>query len=160
MIRRPNGEYNKDTASIAWEGLVGHGWRPVRTDGAVTTFVRGRSTAPPPFSGPTRGDAIFCGGWFPQDQLGHQMSDSHATLLVYGEGFLRLWLGSPQPLAVSISVDGRAHSTRTVPRLFGVSEARIGLSGERWHLIALDMGQLPTIRGKPRGVRVLSYALP
>jgi hypothetical protein len=149
-----------DTASIAWEGLVSHGWRPVRTDGAVTTFVRGRSTAPPPFSGPSRGDAIFCGGWFPQDQLGHQMSDSHATLLVYGEGFLRLWLGSPQPLAVSISVDGRAHSTRTVPRLFGVPEARIGLSGERWHLIALDMGQLPAIRGKARGVRILSYALP
>ena len=60
-----------DTASIAWEGLVANGWRPVRTDGAVTTFVRGRSTASPPFPDTERGDAIFCGGWFPQDQLGH-----------------------------------------------------------------------------------------
>jgi hypothetical protein len=149
-----------DTATIAWEGLVAHGWRPVRTDGAVTTFVRGSSSAPPPFPDPSRSDAIFCGGWFPPDQLGHQMSDSHATLLVYGEGFLRLWLGSPQPLTVRISVDGRTHSRRTVPRLFNVPEARIGLSGERWHLVSLDTERLPTIREKPRGIRVISYALP
>jgi hypothetical protein len=149
-----------NTAAMAWQGLVANGWRPVATDGAVTTFVRGRSDAPPPFPGPSRGDAIFCGGWFPQDELGRQMSGSHATLLVYGEGFLRLLLGAPEPMTVRISVDGRTHSTRTIRRLFNVPEARIGLSGKRWHLVALDMTRLPIIRGKPRGMRVVSYALP
>ena len=42
----------ENTAWLAWQGLVGHGWRPVVTDGAVTTFVRGRSSAPPPFPEP------------------------------------------------------------------------------------------------------------
>jgi hypothetical protein len=149
-----------NTATMAWQGLVAHGWRPVSTDGAVTTFVRGRSTAPPPFPDASHRDAIFCGGWFPQDELGHQMSAGHATLLVYGEGFLRLLLGAPEPMTVRISVDGRPHSSRTLRRLFNESDTRVGLSGKRWHLVAFDMTRLPTIRGKPRGMRIVGYALP
>ena len=40
----------ENTAWLAWQGLVGHGWRPVVTDGAVTTFVRGRLERSSPVS--------------------------------------------------------------------------------------------------------------
>jgi hypothetical protein len=148
-----------DTGWMAWRGLVAHGWRPVVTDGAVTAFVRGPSTAGPPFAEPPRGDAIFCQGWFPQDASGRQMSSSHAALWVYGAGILRLYLASPQPLPVRFSVDGRPHSTQVVAGLTP-REKRIGLSGERWHLVALDTERLPEIRGKPRGARIVAYVLP
>jgi hypothetical protein len=152
-----------DTAWLAWQGLVAHGWRPAATDGAVTTFVRGHySSTSPPFSEPPRNDALFCQGWFPPDGLGHQMSASHAALWVYGAGILRLYLASPEPLPVRISVDGRLHSTRVVEGLppSDIPEGRIGLPGERWHLVALDTGRLPEIRGKPRGARIVAYVLP
>jgi hypothetical protein len=152
-----------DTAWLAWHGLVAHGWRPAATDGAVTTFVRGHySSTSPPFSEPPRNDALFCQGWFPPDGLGHQMSASHAALWVYGAGILRLYLASPEPLPVRISVDGRLHSTRVVEGLppSDIPEGRIGLPGERWHLVALDTGRLPEIRGKPRGARIVAYVLP
>jgi hypothetical protein len=149
-----------DTAWMAWQGLVAHGWRPATTDGAVTAFVRGRSTAPPPYPQPARDDAIFCEGWFPADDLGHQMSDSHATVLVFGSGIVSLFLGSPEPLRVRISVDGRLHSAPLVKKLLPDTPTRVGVSGERWHLVALDAGRLPEIRGKPRGARIVAYALP
>ncbi len=37
---------------------------------------------------------------------------------------------------------------------------RVGLPGERWHLVALDADELPEIGGKPRGARIVAYALP
>jgi hypothetical protein len=146
-----------DTAAIAWRGLVAHGWRPVVSDGAVTTFVRGRSSAQVPFPGPSRNEAIFCGGWFPADQVGHQMSSRHASLLVYGRGILRLFMQSPQPEHVRIAVDGRFHSELIVDEL---RQKNIGLSGTRWHLLTFDSGPLFDLRGKPRGARVVAYALP
>ncbi len=146
-----------DTAWMAWNGLVGHGWRPLVTDGAITAFERGTSPARPPFAEPPRGDALFCTGWYLPDTRGRQMSSSHAALWVYGAGILRLFLASPEPLPVRLSVDGRAHSHLTAHRLV---ETRIGLSKEGWHLIALDAGRLPEIGGRPRGVRIVAYALP
>jgi hypothetical protein len=149
-----------DTAWMAWRGLVANGWSPMATDGAVTTFVRGKSSAPPPFSEPPRDDAVFCAGWFPQDELGHQMSSSHATLWVYGGGVLSLFLGSPEPLGVRISVDGRRRATRFVRTLLPEDSTQIDLFGERWHLVALEVDRLPIVRGKPRGARIVAYALP
>ena len=146
-----------DTAALAWQGLVAHGWRPVATDGPVTTFVRGPSTAPPPFPDPPHTDAVFCNGWFPPDQVGHQMSSRHASLLVHGSGILRLFMQSPQPEHVRISVDGRFHSELTVDAL---RQKNVGLSGDRWHLLTFDSGSLFELRGKPRGARVVAYALP
>jgi hypothetical protein len=146
-----------DTAWMAWRGLVRHGWRPVATDGAVTTFARGRSAAQPPFPAPSETDAVFCGGWFPPDQVGHQMSDRHASMLVYGSGILRLFMQSPEPEHVRISVDGRFHSELTVDQL---GQKNVGLSGSRWHLVTFDSGPLFELRGKPRGARVVAYALP
>jgi hypothetical protein len=146
-----------DTAWMAWRGLVGHGWKPVATDGAVTTFIRGNSTAEPPFPAPRTGDAIFCEGWFPPDQAGRQMSSTHAALWVRGPGFARLFLFAPKRLSLRLSVDGRVHSRLVVGKL---EEVRIGLDGARWHLIALDASALPDVRGKPRGARIVAYALP
>jgi hypothetical protein len=146
-----------DTAWLAWQELVAHGWRPVVTDGAVTAFVRGDSIAPPPFAEPPRDDALFCQGWFPPDASGRQMSSGHAALWVYGEGFVRLFLASPEPLPLRVSLDGRMHTRLTVHRL---EEVRIGLPNERWHLVSLDADRLPEIRGKPRGARIVAYALP
>jgi hypothetical protein len=149
-----------DTAWMAWRGLVANGWRPTATDGAVTAFVQGRSSAPPPYPEPPRGDAIFCAGWFPQDELGHQMSSSHATLWVYGAGRLSLFLGSPEPLTVRIEVDGRPRSTHVLRKLLPEEPTRVELAGARWHLVALETDRLPIVRGKPRGARIIGYALP
>jgi hypothetical protein len=146
-----------DTAWMAWRGLVAHGWRPVATDGAVTTFVRGRSRAEPTFPAPAPGDAIFCEGWFPPDQAGRQMSSTHAAFWAHGPGIVRLFLFAPKRLPIRISLDGRLHSRLVVGKL---EEVRIGLSGASWHLIALDARRLPEIRGKPRGARIVAYALP
>jgi hypothetical protein len=147
----------ENTSWLAWQGLVAHGWRPVVTDAAVTTFVRGRSSAAAPFPEPPAGDAIFCQGWFPPDQLGRQMSSSHAALWVRGPGIARFFVQAPEPIAIRVSRDGRPHSRLVVRRL---QEVRVGLEGERWHLIALDAGALPEIRGKPRGARIVAYAVP
>ncbi len=146
-----------DTAWLAWQRLVAHGWRPVRTDGAVTTFVRGASTTPPPFAAPRHDDAIFCQSWFPADQVGHQMSGKHASLWVNGAGILRLFVQSPLPIPIRVSVDGHPR-TRLVTN--ALQEVRIGLAGDRWHLVVLDADHLVQVRGKPRGARIVAYALP
>jgi hypothetical protein len=146
-----------DTSWMAWRGLVAHGWKPAVTDGPVTAFVRGRSTAAPPFREPSRKDALFCEGWFPPDAAGRQMSASHAGLWAHGPGFARLFLMAPEPLPVRVSLDGRPH-TRLVVRK--ITEVRIGLSSDRWYLIALDTPRLPIVRGKPRGARIVAYSLP
>jgi hypothetical protein len=146
-----------DTAWMAWRGLVGHGWRPLATDGAVTSFGRGSSDAAPPFAEPARDDVLFCEGWYLADSRGRQMSRGHAALWVHGEGIVRLFVASPEPLPVRLSLDGRAHSRLTVHRL---SEVRIGLPSDGWHLVALDAARLPEIGGKPRGARIVAYALP
>jgi hypothetical protein len=150
-----------NTAWMAWQGLVSHGWRPVATDGAVTTFVRGSSSAEPPFPAPSPDDdgAIFCQGWFPKDELGHQMSDSHATFWVHGAGTLNVFLGAPELMTVRISVDGHPHSTYVLRKLFYDLPTLVDLPGKRWHLVALDMSRLSEIRGKPRGARVITVAL-
>jgi len=149
-----------DTAWMAWRGLVANGWRPTATARAVTAFVRGRSSAAPPFPEPRRDDAIFCSGWFPQDELGHQMSSSHATVWVYGAGQLSLFLGSPEPLTVRIAVDGQPRSTHVLRKLLPQEPTRVELAGARWHLVALETDRLPIVRGKPRGARIVGYALP
>ena len=146
-----------ETPWMAWQGLVAHGWRPLATDGAVTAFERGPSTASPPFAEPRHDDALFCGGWYLPDARGRQMSRSHAAVWVYGEGIVRLFLASPEPLRVRLSVDGRFRSQLRVRRLV---ETRIGLSRKAWHLVALDTGPLPEIGSKPRGARIVGYALP
>ncbi len=146
-----------DTAWLAWRALVAHGWRPLATDGAITTFVRGSSSAQPSFAEPSRADALFCSGWYLPDSRGRQMSNGHAALWVYGSGIVRLFLASPEPLPVSIALDGRFHSRLEVHRLV---EVRVGLARDGWHLLALDAERLPVIGGKPRGARIVAYALP
>jgi hypothetical protein len=145
-----------DTAWMAWRGLVANGWRPTATDGAVTAFVRGRSSAPPPFPEPPRDDAIFCSGWFPQDELGHQMSSSHATLWVYGGGLLSLFLGSPEPLTVRIEVDGRPRSTHVLRRCCPRASPR------RAHRLAPRRARNAACRSSAasQDARIIGFALP
>jgi hypothetical protein len=145
-----------DTSWFAWRGLVGQGWRPLTTDGPVTSFVRGRASAAPPFAQPPAGDALFCEGWYLPDARGRQMSANHAAFWAVGGGFARLFLAAPEAIRIRISVDGMLHSRLTVRRL---GEVRVGLP-RGWHLIALDADRLPEIGGKPRGARVVAYALP
>lgn len=85
------------------------------------------------------------------------MSSGHAALWVYGEGIVRLFLASPESLPLRVSLDGRMHSRLTVHRL---EEVRIGLPKKGWHLVSLDADRLPEIRGRPRGARIVAYALP
>jgi hypothetical protein len=146
-----------DTAWMAWRALVAHGWRPTVTDGAITTFRHGASSAGPPFPEPSRGDALFCVGWYAEDVDGRQMSRSHASFWVYGDGIVRLFLTAPQRMPLRLSVDGHTHARLTVDRL---GEVRVGLSGARWHLVSFDAGRLPQVHGGPRGPRIVAYALP
>lgn len=146
----------ENTSWFAWQGLIDHGWRPAATDGPVTAFVRGESDAAAPFPEPRAGVAVFCEGWFPQDELGRQMSSSHAALWAHGPGIARFFVQAPQPIPLRISRDGRLHSRLLAGRL---REIRIGLP-PGWHLIALDAGKLPEIRGRPRGARIVAYAVP
>jgi hypothetical protein len=145
------------TAWLAWQGLVEHGWRPLETNGAVTAFGRGRSQQSPPFVEPPTGDLLFCPGWYPPDERGRQMSETHGSLWVYGEGFVRLFVSSPRRLRVRIGVDGRRHSEPIVKTLV---ELRLGVRGPRWHLVTFDVGKLPVIGGRARGMRLIAYALP
>jgi hypothetical protein len=149
--------FASNTAWMAWRGLVAHGWRPAATDGPVTTFVHGASTAKPPFPEPGRGEAVFCEGWFPPDAAGRQASSSHAALWAHGPGFARFFVMAPEPLPVTVSLDGRPHTRLVVRKL---TEVRVGLTSARWYLIALDSPRLPIVRGKPRGARIVAYSLP
>ncbi len=146
-----------DASWFAWQSLVANGWRPLATDGPVTSFGRGLSHASPPFPEPSRADALFCTGWYLPDGRGRQMKHGHAALWVYGAGIARLFVASPEPLPVRFSVDGRPASRLTVEHL---GEVRLDLHGARWHLVALDADRLPEIGGKPRGARIVAYVLP
>ena len=64
---------------------------------------------------------------------------------------------APEPLPVTVSLDGRPHTKLVVRKL---TEVRVGLSSARWYLVALDSPRLPIVRGKPRGVRIVAYSLP
>jgi hypothetical protein len=88
------------------------------------------------------------------------MSSSHATVWIFGGGELSLFLGSPEPLTVRIAVDGRPRSTHVLRKLLPQEPTRVELAGERWHLVALETDRLPIVRGKPRGARIIGYALP
>lgn len=88
------------------------------------------------------------------------MSSSHATLWVHGAGQLSLFLGSPEPLTVRIAVDGQPRSTHVLRKLLPQEPTRVELAGARWHLVALETDRLPIVRGKPRGARIVGYALP
>jgi len=123
----------------------------------VTTFIRGSSSAKPPFPEPDRGEAVFCEGWFPPDAAGRQASSSHAALWAHGPGFARFFVMAPEPLPVTVSLDGRPHTRLVVRKL---TEVRIGLTSARWYLISLDSPRLPVVRGKPRGARIVAYSLP
>ena len=146
-----------DTSWLAWQSLVANGWQPLATDGVVTSFGRGSSSALPPFQEPSRDEALFCAGWYLPDARGHQMRRGHAAFWVYGAGILRLFLASPEPLPITLSVDGSPRARLTVQHL---REARVGLLGARWHLVSLDTDRLPEVDGKPRGARVVAYVLP
>ena len=148
-----------NTAWLAWRGLVAHGWRPLATDGAghlLRARALGRAGRPSP--SPRASDALFCQGWFPPDAA--RPSDEpqpRGASGCTGRGSCACSSRRPSRSGSSLSVDGRPHSSLTVQRL---REVRIGLQRAGWHLIAFDTHGLPVIDGKPRGARIVAYALP
>ena len=145
-----------DTAWFAWRGLVDNGWKPLATDGAVTAFAQGASTAAPPFREPRRSTLHFCIGWYRPDDAGRQMADSHASVWASGPGTVRLFVRSPAPLDVKISVDGHLRRLLHVQALV---ELRVTI-GDSWHLLSFDAGRLPIVGTRPRGMRIVAYAVP
>ena len=148
-----------------WRGRASspHGWRPVVTDGAVTD-VRARPARPraPPFPEPPRDDAIFCAGLVPATtRSAHQMSSSHASAVD-----LRRWAALALPRLAGATGGGDhgrrspARSTHVLRKVLPQEPTRVQLAGERWHLVALETDRLPVVRGKPRGARIIGYALP
>ena len=148
-----------DTAWMAWRGLVANGWRPTATAGAVTAFVRGRSSAAPPFPSRAATTRLLLrlvspgrnrppNELVPRDPLGPPCRQPS------------LFLGSPEPLTVRIAVDGQPRSTHVLRKLLPQEPTRVELAGARWHLVALETDRLPIVRGKPRGARIVGDALP
>jgi len=141
-----------DTAAFAWEALVRHGFRPQAEDGPVTLLARRGGGAAPPahVAEPARDAAQFCDGWLPNDGEGRVTSARHASLWAYNAGGvdLRLFLRRDAGAAdVRVTVDGRRGLDA---RASSLSETRVPLGDEGWHLVTLD---------GPPGVRVVAYAL-
>jgi hypothetical protein len=144
-----------DPPWFAWRELVKRGWQP-RVKGDVVLFTRGRRTKPrPPTKQPPQSDAVFCEGWYPQDEQGRQMSQGHSPFWVFGSGILRLIVRSSPAMQVRISVDGEQFRTTTIGP--SVKELRVPLGRRRWHLVSFD-GDLPRVDGRAGGARVIAYA--
>jgi hypothetical protein len=143
---------------FAYRELLAHGWQPQAKAGRVTLFTRtGETGGAPPFAEPSRADAIFCEGWYPQDVYGRRMSQGHSPLWVYGGGRLRLFLRSRPPLDVRFSVDGRQVAERRIgPELVALP---LPLGRAAWHLISLDAPRLALVRGQRGGARLVAYSL-
>ena len=138
-----------DTAALAWEALVRHGYRPQASDGPVTLLTRRGGGAAPssPVAHPPRDVAQFCDGWLPNDGEGRVTSAPHASLWAYNAGGsdLRLFLRRDAgPARLRITVDGRR----------GARHARLGperdpCSTRRRRLAPRDPGR-PTRRPRRR----------
>ena len=148
--------YAPDAAWFAWRGLTAHGFRPLSSDGAVTSFVRGRTAAPPPVREPDRRRPFFCTGWYAPRGGGREMSLDHAPFWIYGRGNAQLVVGSWTPLPARISVDGRAVARRTLSERTSVV-VPLGRAG--WHLIVFD-AHLPQRGAKPVGARIALQTKP
>ncbi len=145
-----------DPPWFAWRALLRHGYRPYKTDGAVTLFETGVGRAPtPPTGEPSRDDAAFCEGWYAPDGEGHLQSQGHSPVWIYGAGGVRLIVRAKPALVTSVSVDG-VHVVRQ--RVGPLREIRVPLGAQGWHLVAFD-SRLVTVGGRQQGVRLLAYAL-
>lgn len=147
-------------AWFAWRGLLQHGYRPWKQDGAITVLDRlhGRGVAAPapPVPEPPRDSAVLCSGWYGNDGNGQAMNVDHSLIWVYGAA-VRLGMRSYTPMDVRFSVDGRPRFTRRIT--LPVVSIPVRLGGKGWHLIGLDTGTLPKVGGRKEGPRVLSYVL-
>ncbi len=144
-----------DRSWFALHGLVTHGFRPLATDGAVTTFGPGGNGGPGPGE-PSRASPHFCQGWFGPRGQQIPMSETHAPFWVYGSRRLSLWVQASGPLRTRFGVDERPVSTRTVfqaTRIVLPLGPRLG-----WHLVTLDVPRLVATKPRPTGVRLLSIA--
>jgi len=143
---------------FAYQELLAHGWQPRVHDGRLTLFTHtGRTTGSPPFPEPSRADAIFCEGWYPQDAYGRRMSQGHSPFWVYGGGRLRLFLRSRPALDIRLSVDGRQLAARRISR--GLVQLELPLGRRGWHLVSLDTRHLPLVHGQRVGARLVGYSV-
>jgi hypothetical protein len=124
------GQAHRRGAWFAWNGLQDAGWQPAATGGAVTFFGPGASGEGPPMPEPPRDRAILCTGWRGRTALTRQ-----ATIWVYASESLDVDLGVPEPMSVSLWVDGRLADRRTVVRS-GFLRANVGDPG--WHALLID----------------------
>jgi hypothetical protein len=116
-------------AWFAWRGLVGAGFGPVATGGAVTLFAPGAASAAPPLAEPPRFRPVYCSGWRGRTMLGPQ-----ATIWLYGEGGVQLHLNAPTHVELRVLADGRLVDRRSFA---GDVVAGTTLSGMRWHSLLL-----------------------
>ncbi|MET0201996.1 MAG: hypothetical protein ABW245_09090 [Gaiellaceae bacterium] len=111
---------------FAWRELRGHGFGQLARDGAITMLERGRTGGTSPVAEPTT-NVVFCEGW-----NGRSPRYRHAALWARGPVALRLT--TREPVAATITVDGRLARTQ---RVAGPVSFRVGSAG--WHLIGLDV---------------------
>jgi hypothetical protein len=86
--------------AFAERALWDAGWHPTSTDGPVTLWAPGEGSHPPgvpPLPPPRR--PILCSGWH-----GRTMTDSQATIWIYGSGSVSVRLGGGRP---AVFVDGK-----------------------------------------------------
>jgi hypothetical protein len=117
-------------AWFAWSGLEEAGFQAAASDGAVTLFAPGSTSAAPPVPEPPRSDPVLCSGWRGRTTLARQ-----ATIWVYGGGSIQLRVRSPAPAAVRLLADGRLVDQQTFTGL-GTLEAN--LTGSAWHPLVIE----------------------
>jgi hypothetical protein len=115
---------------FAERGLLRNGFRPVATDGTVTTFRAGRPPSPDVEGEPPRGRPILCDGWD-----GTTTKDEHASLWIHGGGLLVVELDASPPVRTTIAVDGARLPTRVISRGSGIE---VEVAGRGWHRVELE----------------------
>jgi hypothetical protein len=120
------------SAWFAWRGLVEAGWAPAGQGGAVTLFIRGSSSAAPPFAEPERTEPVFCQGW--RDGT---MNELQAPFWLYGAGRYELRVAAETPTLVEISANERLFDRRLVD---GSQTLHFELEGNtlRWQAVVVE----------------------
>jgi hypothetical protein len=88
-------------AAFAEAALWDAGWHPTANGGPVTLWAPGGASHPPGFPPlpPPRSRPILCSGWH-----GRMMTDSQATIWIYGSGSVSVRLSGGRP---AVFVDGK-----------------------------------------------------
>jgi hypothetical protein len=127
------------SGAFAIDALGEHGWTVQRRVGPVLLFERANGSAPI-LQKPDEAFPHFCVGWYPEQDGGRYMSETHAALWVHAKQVQLRFAPTPFPPRVTVHPP----------------------NPEGWRLVTVDVQHLRRVRGvKPRvGARLLKLTFP